>query len=175
MTKFLSEFAPLIAFFIGYKYGGIQGATLFAIIASVTSVALIYAIYRKISSFAVFSTALLVVSGGITLLTGNSAFIKIKPTILYIIFGLVFCISSFQGKPFLKLLLTGSFSLQEKSWNILSYRFAGFFFIMAVANEVVWRNFAEKDWVTFKVFYALPITLVFIISQLPFLMKNAKN
>lgn len=172
MIKFLSEFGPLIAFFIGYKYGGIQSATLYMVIASVVSVIICYILYRKVQTFSLVSSGILLVTGGITIFTGNSMFIKIKPTILYIIFGSAFFISALKNKPFMKYLLSGTIQLKEESWNLLSYRFTIFFLLMAIINEIVWRNFEEITWVKFKVFGAIPITLLFILIQIPFVIKN---
>lgn len=172
MFKFLSEVGPLIAFFIGYKYGGIQSATFFMLIVSLISLGVYYFINGKIHNFSLISTGVLLVSATITLITGNPVFIKIKPTILYLIFGLAFLISALKGRPLMKYMLNSALPLQESSWNILSYRFAGFFLIMAIANEIIWRNFEETTWVNFKVFGVLPLTIAFILSQIPFLMKN---
>jgi len=172
MIKFLSEFGPLIAFFVGYKYGNIQGATLYMIVASVASVIICYILHRKVQTFSLVSSGILLLTGGITLLTGNAMFIKIKPTILYIIFGTSFFVSAIKNKPFMKYLLSGTIHLEGKSWNILSYRFAFFFLLMAITNEIVWRNFEEIAWVKFKVFGAIPITLLFILIQVPFIIKN---
>lgn len=172
MLKFLSEVGPLIAFFIGYKYGGIQSATLFMLIVSLISLIAYYFINGKIHNFSLVSSGVLLISAAITLATGNSMFIKIKPTILYIIFGLAFLISALKNRPLMKYLLNSALPLQESSWNILSYRFATFFLIMAIANEFIWRNFEESTWVNFKVFGVLPLTIIFILSQIPFLMKN---
>ncbi|BFD45715.1 MAG: hypothetical protein DMENIID0002_03610 [Rickettsia endosymbiont of Sergentomyia squamirostris] len=62
--------------------------------------------------------------------------------------------------------------LEDKNWNILSYRSAGFLLFMAVLNEIIWRNFAESTWVIFKIFGAIPITIIFFLLQLPFILKN---
>ena len=172
MIKFLSEFGPLIAFFIAYKYGDIQSAALYMLIASIASITICYLIEKKVQTFSLVSSGILLISASFTLISGNAVFIKIKPTILYIIFGGSFLISAIKNRPLMKYLLKGAVPLQEKSWNILSYRFAAFFLLMAVVNELVWRNCAEVTWVKFKVFGALPITLLFILLQVPFLLKN---
>lgn len=172
MLKFATEFGPLIAFFVGYKVGGIQTATLYMLIVSLVSLAAYYLINRKIHNFSLISSGILLVSASITLITGNPVFIKVKPTILYIVFALSFYFSATREKPLMKYILSSALPLQETSWKILSYRFAGFFVIMAVVNEIVWRNFEEITWVKFKVFGAIPITLIFILMQLPFIMKN---
>ncbi len=172
MIKFLSEFGPLIAFFIGYKFGGIQGATLYMIITAVVSISLCYFIEGKVQTFSVISTVILLISGGITLLTGNAMFIKIKPTILYVIFGSTFLISALKGRPFIKYLFNKTIPLQDKAWNVISYNATTFFYIMAVINELVWRNYAESTWVKFKVFGVIPITLCFILLHIPFVLRN---
>lgn len=172
MIKLLSEFGPLIAFFVGYKIGGIQAATLYMIIIGVISALLFYIVNKHIPKFSLISTSILLLSGSITLLTGNPLFIKIKPTILYFIFGSLFLVTALKNRPLLKYMLEATIKLEDKAWNKLSYRFASFFLSMAIVNEFVWRNFDEASWVTFKVFGALPLTILFILSQVPFLMKN---
>ena len=84
MLKFLSEFGPIIAFLIGYKNGGIEGATIYMMVASVISIALCYIIDRKIYTFSVVSCVIVLIAGGSTLISGNTMFIKIKPTVLYL-------------------------------------------------------------------------------------------
>lgn len=175
MFKFLSEFGVLIAFFFGYKYGGIKDATIYMLITSVIMTTLCYIIERKLHTFSLVSSGILLVTGGIALISGNSMFIKVKPTILYILFAGAFLISSLKGKPFLKYLLHATITLEDKFWNILSYRFSVFFFFMAIANEIVWRNFEEIIWVKFKVFGALPMMIFFVLLQVPFILKNQKS
>lgn len=173
MLKFISEIAPLVAFFMGYFYGGnIESATLYMLITSLTCVSIYYFVEYKLPVSTLVSSGVLLVSASISLLTGNSVFIKIKPTILYIIFGSSFLYSAIKNKSFMKLMLSHFIQLEDKIWNILSYRVALFFLFMAVINEIAWRNFSEATWVKFKVFGALPVTIVFILLQLPFMYKN---
>ncbi|WP_341764019.1 septation protein A [Candidatus Tisiphia endosymbiont of Beris chalybata] len=173
MLKFLSEFAPLAAFFTGYFYGGsIESATLYMLITSIVCVTLYYLVESKIPISTLISSGVLLVSATIALISGNSMYIKIKPTILYIIFGIAFFTSARRNKTFMKYMLKHFIQLEDKCWNILSYRTAGFFLFMAVLNELAWRNFAESTWVKFKVFGAIPVTIAFILLQMPFILKN---
>ncbi|MGI4776368.1 MAG: septation protein A [Janthinobacterium lividum] len=172
MLKFITELGPLIAFFVGYKYGGIQTATLYMLVASIAGLVVYFLINRKIHNFALISSGILLISASITLITGNAVFIKIKPTILYVIFAFAFYVSALKNKPLMKYMLSSALPLQEKCWNILSYRFSVFFSLMAILNELAWRNLEEITWVKFKVFGALPITLIFILLQLPLIIKN---
>lgn len=173
MFKLLSEIGPVIAFFTGFFYGGgIQNATLYMIITAVICVTICYVVDRKVSKLSIISISVLLVSGSITLISGDSMYIKIKPTILYIIFGIIFLTSGIKKNPFIKYALESIVRLKEESWITLSYRTAVFFFFMAIINELVWRNFSDEIWVKFKVFGVIPITFVFILLQLPLLLKN---
>lgn len=175
MFKFISELIVLVAFFVGYQYGGIREATLYMLIASILSLMLTYIVDRKFHVSSIISTSILVVTAFFTLISNNSTFIKIKATILYMIFGFIFLISAARGKPFIKYALENSFNLKEKAWYSLSYRFGAFFLFMAIVNEIIWRNFSEGFWVKFKVFGALPVTILFIVIQFPFILKNQHN
>mgnify|MGYP005667926207 FL=1 len=68
--------------------------------------------------------------------------------------------------------MAGQIQLQEKAWYGLSLRFALFFLSLAVLNEVIWRNYSEDFWVNFKVFGMLPISLIFTLSQTPYMLRN---
>ncbi|WP_347938712.1 septation protein A [Rickettsia oklahomensis] len=173
MLKLSSEIGPVIAFFAGFFYGGgIQNATLYMLITAIVCVTICYFVDKKVSKLSIISVSVLLVSGSITLISGDSMYIKIKPTILYVIFGIIFLMSGIRKNPFIKYALESIVRLKEESWITLSYRAAAFFFFMAVVNEIVWRNFSDETWVKFKVFGVIPITFIFILLQLPLLLKN---
>lgn len=176
MFKFITEFGPLIAFFIGYKMAGILEATLYMLVASVIAISITYIYERKINKVNLISTGLLLISASLTLFSGNSIFIKMKPTVLYCLFASVFFITNYKWNPAIKYVLGHAIKLKEnKNWYILNLRFMWFFLVMAIANEIVWRNFDESTWVSFKVFGALPMTLIFVMLQVPFIMKHQHN
>ncbi|MFK7968328.1 MAG: septation protein A [Rickettsiaceae bacterium] len=173
MLKFLTEFGPLGVFFIGYSNNGILTATLYMLIASIIGIVITYITERKINLVNIISSGLLLISASLTLFSGNSIFIKMKPTVLYIIFAGIFLVTNFKWQPAIKFVLGKAISLKEESkWRDLNIRFMFFFIIMAVMNEVVWRNFSEETWVNFKVFGALPVTILFMVTQMPFIMRN---
>lgn len=171
------ELFPLLAFFIGYKFSGIILGTAAMILATIFHIFISYRFNKKINKVALISIILLSISFLLTLISGNAMFIKIKPTILYIIFALIFFITTYYTKkPAIKYVFANVFDLKdEKCWKQVNIRFAYFFLFMAILNEVIWRNFTESFWVNFKVFGALPITIIFTFSQLPFLIKNKKE
>ncbi len=173
MFKFMTEFGPLIAFFIGYKIGGILNATLYMLVVSIIALFFTYIREKKVNIVNIISSGVLLFSASLTLLSGNSIFIKMKPTILYIIFAAIFLVTNFKWQPAIKFVLGKAISFKkEQSWKILNIRFMLFFLLMALANEIVWRNFSEETWVNFKIFWALPISFAFMIMQMPFIMRN---
>ncbi|MDG1436192.1 MAG: septation protein A [Rickettsiaceae bacterium] len=173
MFKLITEFGPLIAFFAGYKTGGIISATIYMLIASLVAITVTYIYDRKIHKINIISTVLLLISASLTIFSGNAMFIKMKPTVLYFMFACIFLTTNYKWSPAIKYVLGHSIKLKEvQNWQSLNLRFMWFFFFMSVLNEIIWRNFDESTWVNFKVFGVLPITLVFVMLQIPFIMKN---
>ena len=109
--------------------------------------------------------------GGATLVFQNETFIKMKPTIIYLLFagtlfgGLIF------RKPLLAMVFDQMFHLTEEGWRKLTLRWALFFLALAVLNEIVWRTQTTDTWVTFKVFGVMPLTFIFAALQYPLLTK----
>ena len=104
--------------------------------------------------------------GSLTFWFGDAHFIKMKPTIINLLFAGVLLGGLLTGRPLLKLMFGEAFNLTEEGWRKLTLRWILFFVVMAVLNEIVWRNFSEGTWVNFKVFGILPLTLVFAMSQI---------
>ncbi|MGV2432515.1 MAG UNVERIFIED_CONTAM: septation protein A [Rickettsiaceae bacterium] len=175
MLKLLVEFGPILVFFATYKYADIFKATLYMVVVTIVSLIVSYLIDRKISIPLMISGIVLLISGSITLLSGDPDYIKMKPTIVYIIFGSILYIGYMMKNPLIKAVLGSAFSMNDTNWMILSRRFAFYFYTMAIINEIIWRNFSESFWVNFKVFGAVPITLLFIFTQAPFLMRNKQD
>lgn len=175
MLKLLIEFGPIAVFFATYKYSDIFKATLLMIMVTVVSLGVSYFIDKKLSMPLMISGVTLLLSGVITLLSGDPMYIKMKPTIVYCVFGLILLGGYFRSKPFIKAVLGSAFKMSDNNWLVVSLRFAYYFFGMAVINEIVWRNFSEDFWVNFKVFGAVPITFIFIMFQVPFLMRNRRD
>jgi intracellular septation protein len=170
-TKLLIELGPLLVFFGVNFAAGIYAAT--AAFMLVTLIALVVAKWRyhKLPVMPLVSGVVVVVFGTLTLYLRDETFIKLKPTIVYMVFALLLGAGLLLKKPVLELLLGPVFNLTEQGWRKLTLRWALFFIAMAVVNELVWRNFSTDTWVTFKAFGFLPITFAFALAQMPLMQR----
>jgi intracellular septation protein len=142
-------------------------------VAVVAALVATYALIRSWPIMPVVTAIIVVMFGGLTLVLHNDVFIKIKPTIIYVLFGGVLIGGLFFGKSFLGVVFDQLFHLTEEGWRKLTWRWALFFLALAVLNEIVWRNFSTNAWVEFKVFGVVPLTFVFGALQFPLLKKYA--
>lgn len=175
ITSFL-EILPSIIFmvvnFASKSEQPIIFATLSLVIATIIAIIVIYIIERKISKMALISGIILTIFGGLTVFSGDELFIKIKPTIVNIVFAIILIAGNFMRQPLLSKLLGNNLKITDNNYRILSKRFAMFFIFLAIINEVIWRNFSTDFWVAFKVFGMFTLSIVFTISQAPFIIKN---
>ena len=175
MNKFLkiiSDFGPLLIFFIFYKKYGMIQAILPLIIATVISIIIMYCFEKKISPMPIIGAVLVSVFGGLTIYFDNKVFFYMKPTIINMLFALILIYGKFfLKKSLLQLLLENSIKLKDEGWKILTDRWIYFFVFLAFLNEMVWRTQSEEMWVQFKVFGILPITFVFTIFQIRIIEK----
>lgn len=173
-VKTFLEFLPLIIFFIAYKFyqDDIIIATKYLMISSVISLTFIYLFEKSVPKPMLYSTILIVACGIPTIVTNNSTFIKMKPTLLYLLFGCILLIGLLNKKLFLKNILDKAIKMPDEDWNIFTKRWVYFFFSLAAINELIWRNFSENAWINFKLI-GLPICIIlFLLINIPFLMKH---
>lgn len=167
----IEPFFPAIA--ADAERSGIFVATAVFMVAVLVSLVVSYALIRRLPLMPVVSAIIVVVFGGLTLFLHNDTFIKMKPTIIYVLFGAVLLGGLILKKPFLEMVFDSVFHLTEQGWRILTIRWSLFFFAMALLNEIVWRTASTDTWVSFKVFGVMPLTFVFAMLQYPVLTKHA--
>lgn len=172
--KTIAEIVPLLLFFAAYEYYDLYVATAVLVEATLIAVLLMYLRYRMIPLAPVVSAIVLSIFGGLTIFLQDDLFIKIKPTIVNCLFAAVLIGGNMAGRPLLRYILGEIVEMKNKDWIVLSYRWAALFVFMAVLNEVIWRNFTTDFWVQFKVFGMLPITVSFMLLQIPFLQNRAQ-
>jgi intracellular septation protein len=169
-------FAPLLKPFlsealISGEHAGIFVATAVFIPAVLVALAISYALTRHVAVMPVVTAVVVVIFGGLTLLLQNETFIKLKPTLVYLLFAITLLGGLAFKKPLLGMVFDSVFNLTDEGWRKLTLRWGIFFVAMAVLNEIVWRNVSTDAWVSFKVFGFLPLTMIFAAAQFPLLQK----
>jgi intracellular septation protein len=134
-----------------------------------------YIFTKKIPKVALFSGIILGIFGSLTIFFENEIFIKIKPTIVNLLFAGVLIYGNLSKKPLISNLLEGQIRMSNAAWLILSRRWAIFFIFLAILNEVIWRGFPTEFWVKFKVFGIMPLSMIFTFFQIPFMMREMKK
>ena len=170
--KLLIDIGPLAVFFIFYTRSGLQASILPLMIATVIAVLFSYILEKKIPIMPTVGAGIVLIFGGLTIYFDNEVFIKMKPTIINLIFAIILYGGMLVKKPLLKILLGAALRLEEEGWKILTYRWIGFFIALAVLNEIIWRTQTTDIWVNFKVFGILPITFIFTMTQFPLIKKH---
>jgi intracellular septation protein len=174
-VKLLVELGPLLVFFGVNAAYGIYAATAAFMVVTLLSLGFALWRYRKVPIMPLVSGVVVLVFGTLTLYLQDDTFIKLKPTLVYLIFALVLGVGLWFRKPLLELLLGSAFNLSEEGWRKLTVRWVVFFVAMAVVNEIVWRNFSTDAWVSFKAFGFLPITFLFALAQMPLIRRYGEQ
>ena len=172
LRRLALDLGPLAVFFTAYQFFGIYVATAVFMVAMLASLGFGYWSERKLSPMAIVTAVIVLIFGGLTLYLHNSLFIKIKPTIIYSIFGLVLLGGLLFNRLFIKYVLEMGFDLTETGWRQLTLRWGIFFLTLAVTNEFIWRNFSEGVWVTFKSWGVIPLMILFSFAQAPLITKH---
>ena len=185
--KMALELGPIIGFFVAYRYAPVaEGANegekqlsqiLFATAVFIpmilASLGFSWVKTRHLPKMAAITAVLVLVFGGLTLWLRDDTFIKMKPTILYLMFAGGLGFGLLRGQSYLKYLMEDMMPLKDEGWMKFTRRFVVFFVVLAVANELVWRNFDTDFWVNFKTF-GLPLaSFAFIMSQASIFTKYA--
>ncbi len=173
MLKLALDLGPLVLFFVANARYGIFTATAAFMVAVLAALFVSYAMTRRLPIMPVVTAIIVVVFGGLTLILHDATFIKVKPTIIYGLFGAVLIGGLLFNKPLLGVVFDSLVHLSDEGWRKLTLRWAIFFFVLAVLNEIVWRSVSTDAWVTFKAFGVLPLTLLFGALQVPLLKKYA--
>jgi len=169
--KLALDIGPLILFFAANAKFGIYAATGAFMVAVLVALAVSYVLTRHIAMMPLVTAAIVLVFGGLTLFLHDDLFIKLKPTIIYVLFGGVLLAGLALDKPFLSILFDQMFHLTPEGWRKLTVRWVVFFFALAALNEVIWRTQSTDFWVNFKLFGMVPLTMIFGAAQYPLLMK----
>jgi len=171
IVKLVLDIGPLILFFAANSKFGIFAATAGFMVAVLIALAVSYALTRHIEVMPIVTAIIVLIFGGLTLVLHDELFIKLKPTIIYLLFGGTLLGGLALGKPLLGMVFDQMFHLTDEGWRKLTWRWVLFFFALAVLNEIVWRTQTTDFWVSFKLFGVVPLTFLFGALQMPLINK----
>ncbi|MCB1461872.1 MAG: septation protein A [Nitratireductor sp.] len=188
VLKLVLELGPLVVFFMANRYGEALASefpvlqalggkifigTAFFMVAMTISIVLSHLWMRHVAMMPLVTFVFVLLFGGLTLWLQDETFIKMKPTIVNVIFGGILLAGLFFGKSLLAYVFGAAFQLDAEGWRKLTLRWGLFFFVLAALNEIVWRNFSDDFWITFKIWGIMPLTFAFMLAQFPLLQRHA--
>ena len=174
--KLAVDLGPLIIFFAAYSRWDIYVGTAAFMAATAAAMAAAWVLTRHIPAMTWFSAVLVGVFGGLTLWLHDETFIKMKPTIVFLIFGGVLAFGLLRGRNYLRTLLGSAFhGLSDTGWTLLARRWALFFLFLAAANELLWRFFPTDVWLHFKIWGDTLLTFLFALAQVPLMLRHGLN
>ncbi len=180
------ELGPVLAFFVAYlllrertfMVGGTEYSGFILITAGfVPLIALttfvLWRLTGRLARMQIVTLVLVVVFGGLTVWFNDERFFKMKPTLIYLIFGGILAFGLLRGRSYLRLVMEEMVPLTPEGWMILTRRFTAFFFGLAILNEIVWRTMSTDAWVNFKTFGLTAAIFVFFVLQSRLLQTHA--
>lgn len=172
------ELGPIVLFFVfygrvkdklftigGVEYEGFILATAFFIPLILVSTAILWWLTGKLSKMQLMTAVLVVIFGGMSVYFNDERFFKMKPTMIYLLFGGVLGFGLLRGKSYLRVVMEEVLPMQEEGWMILTKRLAAFFGALAITNELVWRLMSTDAWVNFKTFGLTAAVFIFFLFQ----------
>lgn len=186
--KMILEVGPVVIFVLAYNFGapyapmlGLPEAvhkpiflgTLVLMVLTPLAILVSWLVTRTIPAMPLVTLTIVLVFGAIAIYTQDPFYKKVQPTIVNMIFATVLLGGLWFGKSVLKMVMDTAFELDDEGWTKLTWRWGVFFIFLAGVNEFVWRMFSEEFWVGFKLWGMTSLTLAFVISQMPTMMRHA--
>jgi intracellular septation protein len=165
------ELGPLVLFFLVTSKWEIYAGTAVFMVATAIAVPTYRWLEGRWPIMPLVGGFFVLVFGGLTIWLQDPTFIKLKPTIVNCLFGLILGGGLLLGRPLLKPIFGAAFRLTDEGWRKLTIRWTLFFFVLAIVNEIAWRNFSDSNWAASKLVVSFPLTLVFAFLQVPLLKR----
>lgn len=177
-VKLVLELGPIALFFAGYvklkdqvfviggtEYDGFIVVTALFIPLMLVTTGLLWGLTGKLSKMQIATVVLVVLFGGLSVWLNDERFFKMKPTMIYLLFGGVLGFGLLRGQSYLRAVMEEALPMQAEGWMILTRRLCAFFFALAVLNEVIWRTMSTEAWVNFKTFGLTAALFLFFMTQ----------
>ncbi len=184
--KLSLELGPIVLFFAGYTrikdrefelfgnvYEGFIVATAIFIPVLLIATGILWWLTGKLSKMQLMTAVLVVVFGGLGIWFNDDSFFKMKPTILYVIFGGTLGFGLLRGQSYLQYVMDDAMPLEQEGWMIFTRRMAMFFGFLAIANEFIRHNMTDDAWVNFKTFGLTGLMFLFFMCQMKLFSKYA--
>ncbi len=182
--KILVDLAPVIVFFVANWWFGREGAILpfgskpiipaTAVFSAAFLAAMAYSWIkvRHVSPMTLFTGAIVIIFGGLTIWLDNDLFIKLRPTIVNTLLGTLLLGGHLLGRSPVKALFGQAFPpLKERGWTIFTYAWVGFFFFSAALNEILRRVLSDNAYVAYISWGDILLTFGFLIILMPIILK----
>jgi len=184
ITTSLLEIGPVIIFFLvfiwrngetvvigGQEYSSLIQATAIFVPLMILSTGLGWWINGHLSKIQVLTLVLVIVFGAMTVFLNDERFFKMKPTLIYVLFGAALSFGLMRGQNYIEALMGDKLVMHSEGWAIIAKRLTVFFFALAVLNELVWRTQSSETWVYFKTFGLSGAVMLFMLFQVRVFMK----
>lgn len=158
------DLGPLVVFFAVNYMAGIMAATAALMAATVAAIATAWSVERAVPPMPAVTCAFVLVFGALTLAFEDELFIKIKPTLVNSLFALALLTGLVLRRNFPRILLGHVLRLTDRGWFIVTWIWIAVFVTLAVLNEIVWRLFDTDFWVSYKLFSAPVVAVVFAVA-----------
>ncbi|WP_294395320.1 inner membrane-spanning protein YciB [uncultured Sphingomonas sp.] len=169
------DLGPLAFYFAAYSLSGHDIFLSTALFMGVTAAAMLFSLVRfgKVSPIQVFSAIMVLLLGGLTIWLHQDWIIKVKPTVYYVTVAAILFWGLATRRPTLQMVLGQAYpGLTAEGWRLLTRNWAGFFLLLAIANELVWRNASTEFWLGYKLWGSMPATMLFAAANIPMLMRH---
>ncbi len=174
--KIFLDFLPVLLFFIAFKIYGIYIATAVLIVASILHTGIQYLRNGKVDKMNLATLGMILLFGGITLLLQDENFIKMKPTAINYLFALLLIGGSFTKQNFIERMLGDKLiGMPSSVFKNLNMMWVFFFLTAGSINYYVAFHYSTEQWVNFKLFGLLGMTLVFALFQGVYLYFAARK
>lgn len=173
--KMLVELGPVGVFLIVNARAGIMWGTAAFMVATIAALVVSRVVFGRLAIMPLVSGAFVMIFGGLTLWLKDETFIKMKPTIVNVLFATALLGGLAFGVSLIRYVFESALELTDQGWRLLTLRWGCFFIVLAVLNELVWRTCSTEFWLSFKVWGMMPLTLAFAVAQIGLITRHASG